>query len=101
MTVSEARPGARTARLPRDERRAQLLQAAQEVFVANGVGPILMLYGGQNLHAAIANDYWNDTLYAGCVIGQYGPDSGGYTSLTSPTLATGGCLIGQTRSIDW
>ncbi|WP_434317322.1 DUF6993 domain-containing protein [Leifsonia sp. P73] len=38
---------------------------------------------------------------AGCVIGQYGPDSGGYTSLTSPTLATGGCLIGQTRPIDW
>jgi AcrR family transcriptional regulator len=36
VTVSEARPGARTARLPRDERRAQLLQAAQEVFVANG-----------------------------------------------------------------
>ncbi|MEN2741907.1 hypothetical protein ABCS02_29330 [Microbacterium sp. X-17] len=38
---------------------------------------------------------------ASCVIGQYGPDSGGYTSLTSPTLATGGCLIGQTRPIDW
>ncbi|QNE34424.1 DUF6993 domain-containing protein [Leifsonia shinshuensis] len=36
-----------------------------------------------------------------CVIGQYGPDSGGYTSLTSPALATGGCLIGQTRPIDW
>jgi AcrR family transcriptional regulator len=29
-------PGQRTARLPRDERRAQLLAAAQEVFVANG-----------------------------------------------------------------
>jgi AcrR family transcriptional regulator len=28
--------GARSARLPRDERRAQLLAAAQEVFVANG-----------------------------------------------------------------
>ncbi|MGH1523030.1 DUF6993 domain-containing protein [Leifsonia sp. L25] len=38
---------------------------------------------------------------ASCVIGQYGADSGGYTSLTSPTLATGGCLIGQTRPIDW
>ena len=28
--------GQRSARLPRDERRAQLLAAAQEVFVANG-----------------------------------------------------------------
>ena len=31
-----ARSGPRSARLPRDERRAQLLAAAQEVFVANG-----------------------------------------------------------------
>ena len=31
-----ARVGQRSARLPRDERRAQLLAAAQEVFVANG-----------------------------------------------------------------
>ena len=31
-----ARGGQRSARLPRDERRAQLLAAAQEVFVANG-----------------------------------------------------------------
>ncbi|MFB9748669.1 DUF6993 domain-containing protein [Leifsonia shinshuensis] len=36
-----------------------------------------------------------------CVIGQYGPDGSGYTSLTSPALATGGCLIGRTRPIDW
>jgi AcrR family transcriptional regulator len=34
---TSARPaGQRSARLPRDERRAQLLSAAQEVFVANG-----------------------------------------------------------------
>ena len=31
-----ARSGQKSARLPRDERRAQLLAAAQEVFVANG-----------------------------------------------------------------
>jgi hypothetical protein len=36
-----------------------------------------------------------------CLIGQYGADAGGYESTTSPTLATGGCLIGQTRPIDW
>jgi AcrR family transcriptional regulator len=35
--AGQARPaGQRSARLPRDERRAQLLAAAQEVFVANG-----------------------------------------------------------------
>lgn len=36
-----------------------------------------------------------------CLIGQYGTDAGGYNSTTSATLATGGCLIGQTRPIDW
>ncbi|WP_426623836.1 DUF6993 domain-containing protein [Leifsonia sp. McL0607] len=36
-----------------------------------------------------------------CLIGQYGADAGGYESTTSATLATGGCLIGQTRTIDW
>jgi AcrR family transcriptional regulator len=34
--AGQARNGQRSARLPRDERRAQLLAAAQEVFVANG-----------------------------------------------------------------
>lgn len=34
--TGQARSGHRSARLPRDERRAQLLAAAQEVFVANG-----------------------------------------------------------------
>ena len=35
-TSPQRTPGQRSARLPRDERRAQLLAAAQEVFVANG-----------------------------------------------------------------
>ena len=35
-TAGQTRSGQRSARLPRDERRAQLLAAAQEVFVANG-----------------------------------------------------------------
>lgn len=35
-SAGQARGGTRSARLPRDERRAQLLAAAQEVFVANG-----------------------------------------------------------------
>lgn len=36
-----------------------------------------------------------------CLIGQYGASADGYQSTTSATLATGGCLIGQTRPIDW
>ena len=36
-----------------------------------------------------------------CLIGQYGPKSGGYHGAVQSALGTGGCLIGQTRPIDW
>jgi hypothetical protein len=36
-----------------------------------------------------------------CLVGQYGPASGGYHSAVRPALGTGGCLVGQTRPIDW
>jgi hypothetical protein len=36
-----------------------------------------------------------------CLVGQYGPKSGGYHGSVQPPLGTGGCLIGQTRPIDW
>lgn len=36
-----------------------------------------------------------------CLIGQHGPASGGYHSAVRPALGTGGCLVGQTRPIDW
>ncbi|KQM83266.1 hypothetical protein [Agromyces sp. Leaf222] len=36
-----------------------------------------------------------------CLVGQYGPKSGGYHGAVKPGLGTGGCLIGQTRPIDW
>jgi hypothetical protein len=36
-----------------------------------------------------------------CLIGQNGADAGGYHSQVVPVLATGACLIGQTRPIDW
>lgn len=39
--------------------------------------------------------HWKDE----CLIGQYG--QGSYTSTVMPVLGTGGCLIGQTRPIDW
>ena len=36
-----------------------------------------------------------------CLIGQNGADAGGYNSQVVPVLATGSCLIGDTRPIDW
>lgn len=36
-----------------------------------------------------------------CLVGQYGPASGGYHSAVRPPLGTGGCLVGATRPIDW
>jgi hypothetical protein len=36
-----------------------------------------------------------------CLIGQYGAKSDGYQSAVRPALGTGGCLIGDTRPIDW
>ncbi|KRE30196.1 hypothetical protein [Agromyces sp. Soil535] len=36
-----------------------------------------------------------------CLVGQYGPASGGYHSAVRPALGAGGCLVGQTRPIDW
>lgn len=36
-----------------------------------------------------------------CLVGQYGPASGGYHGAVRPPLGAGGCLVGQTRPIDW
>jgi len=36
-----------------------------------------------------------------CLVGQYGPASGGYHSAVRPALGSGGCLVGETRPIDW
>jgi len=36
-----------------------------------------------------------------CLIGQYGPASGGYHSTVAHVLGSGTCLLGVTRQIDW
>lgn len=36
-----------------------------------------------------------------CLLGQNGPASGGYHSAVAAPLASGMCLVGATRSIDW
>ncbi|WP_345764369.1 DUF6993 domain-containing protein [Diaminobutyricibacter sp. McL0608] len=40
-------------------------------------------------------------LNGGCLIGQNGEGSGGYQSTVTAVLATGDCLVGDTRPIDW
>lgn len=35
-----------------------------------------------------------------CLIGQYGPHSGGYHGIIAAPIATGACLVGRTTSID-
>lgn len=36
-----------------------------------------------------------------CLVGQVGPSIGDPVTAVLPGLSSGGCLIGQTRSIDW
>lgn len=36
-----------------------------------------------------------------CLVGQYGPKSGGYHGIIAKPIATGRCLVGQTVTIDW
>ena len=38
---------------------------------------------------------------AECLIGQNGPATGGYHGAVMPVLASGTCLVGATRQIDW
>lgn len=40
---------------------------------------------------------WGDE----CLVGQVGPATGAPVSVVLPGLANGGCLIGNTRAIDW
>lgn len=38
---------------------------------------------------------------ADCLVGQVGPSIGDPVTAVLPGLSTGGCLIGETRAIDW
>lgn len=44
---------------------------------------------------------WAVRFNGDCLIGQFGPASGGYHSMVTPILPTGTCLIGVTRPVDW
>jgi hypothetical protein len=51
------------------------------------------------INGAADNIQFAVRLNGGCLIGQYG--NVGYASTTASLLATGRCLVGQTRLIDW
>lgn len=51
------------------------------------------------INGAADNIQFAVRINGGCLIGQYG--NVGYASTTAPLLATGRCLVGQTRLIDW
>lgn len=40
---------------------------------------------------------WGDD----CLVGQVGPATGAPVAIVLPGLESGGCLVGQTRAIDW
>ncbi len=43
---------------------------------------------------------WAIRFNGECLLGQFGPSSGGYHSAVTPILSTGSCLLGATRPID-
>ncbi|MET1015427.1 DUF6993 domain-containing protein [Leifsonia flava] len=44
---------------------------------------------------------WSVLFNGECLIGQYGPASGGYHSEVAAPSGQGACLLGETRPIDW
>ncbi|MET0725965.1 MAG: hypothetical protein ABWY36_06410 [Leifsonia sp.] len=44
---------------------------------------------------------WSVLFNGECLIGQYGPASGGYHGVVASPTGQGACLVGETRPIDW
>lgn len=78
-------------------------EAFINALVAGGFAKADMEVGFDRTSVDLAADsvQWSVRFNGDCLIGQYGPASGGYHSIVTPTLATGSCLIGATRPIDW
>lgn len=78
-------------------------EAFVNALVAGGFAKADMEVGFDRTSVDLAADsvQWSVRFNGDCLIGQYGPASGGYHSIVTPILATGSCLIGVTRPIDW
>lgn len=78
-------------------------EAFVNALVAGGFDKAAMEVGFDRTSVDLAADsvQWSVRFNDGCMIGQFGPASGGYHSIATPVLSTGTCLIGTTRPIDW
>ena len=78
-------------------------EAFINALVAAGFAKADMEVGFDRTSVDLAADsvQWSVRFNGECLIGQFGPASGGYHSIVTPILATGSCLIGTTRPIDW
>ena len=50
--------------------------------------------------AAVPSVQFSVLWRGACLIGQYGPEPGGYRGMTAEAIS-GRCLLGKTRTIDW
>lgn len=78
-------------------------EAFINALVAGGFVKADMEVGFDRTSVDLAADsvQWSVRFNGECLIGQFGPASGGYHSIVTPILTTGSCLIGTTRPIDW
>lgn len=78
-------------------------EAFINALVAGGFAKADMEVGFDRTSVDLAADsvQWSVRFNGECLIGQFGPASGGYHSIVTPILATGSCLVGATRPIDW
>lgn len=74
-----------------------------DALVAGGFDKSAMLLTFDRTHVDLAADSveFSVQFNGECLIGQYGPASGGYHSMVAPILGSGTCLLGVTRQIDW
>ena len=74
-----------------------------DALVAGGFDKSAMQLTFDRTHVDLAADFvqFSVEFNGECLIGQYGPASGGYQSIVAPVLGSGTCLLGVTRQIDW
>ncbi|SDS59704.1 hypothetical protein SAMN04489834_1769 [Microterricola viridarii] len=78
-------------------------EAFINALVAGGFSKADMEVGFDRTSVDLAADSvpWAVRFNGECLLGQFGPSSGGYQSAVTAMLSTGSCLIGSTRAIDW
>ncbi|HSP74739.1 MAG TPA: hypothetical protein VLO31_00810 [Cryobacterium sp.] len=78
-------------------------QAFVDALVAAGFDKAQMevTFDRTNIDLAADSIQFSVRFNGECLIGQNGPATGGYHSTVTTILASGTCLVGATRQIDW